>query len=283
MTDGSRVRFGYVDTHAGQVHYREAGSGSPVVLLHWTPGSSAQYSAVIQAFAAAGFRAIAPDLPGCGHSFRREGHWGIGDFAANLIECLDGWKFDRGIVAGGHLASEITIETALRQPARVGLAVLDGTPVWGEELRASILSRATPTPIELRESGEHLAGLWAQVWSGVRTWRPNAPWSPELGAYAMQLLKARMLAEFDMRPAQALLEYDIFGALEALNASRVPVLALTANDDPLTNCHEAVLARVAAATGYRFPGEHPVHRRATAGDYVAPIVERWRALQGVAR
>lgn len=278
MSEVPRTRFGYVDTAAGQVRYREAGAGVPVLLLHWMPGSSAQYSAVIEAFAAEGFRAIAPDLPGCGVSFRRSGHWSIGDFADNLIEAFAGWQFERGIVVGGHLSSEIAIEIALRRPERVALAVLDGTPVWDAELRASILSSATPKPIEVRADGEHLAGLWEQLCAEIRIWRPNEPWSPELGAYAMQLLKARMLADFDRRPARALLEYDIFGGLAALSEARVPVLALAAADDPLQNCHEAVLSRVAGATGHRFPGEHPVHRRATAAIYIAPILERWRAL-----
>ena len=58
--------------------------GPAVVLLHWGPGTSAQYSAIVDEFAARGFRAIAPDLPGFGHSMRRQGHWSVGDFADNV-------------------------------------------------------------------------------------------------------------------------------------------------------------------------------------------------------
>jgi pimeloyl-ACP methyl ester carboxylesterase len=277
------MRFGYLDTRQGQVHFREAGAGPAVVLLHWTPGSSAQYSAVIEAFAAAGFRAIAPDLPGFGQSFRREGHWSIGDFAATVIECITRWDGGPAILVGGHLGAEIAIETVLRAPGRIALAVLDGTPVWDETLRATIVSGATPAALEIREGGEHMAVLWTQVMGGLRIWRPNAAWTPELAAYAMKLLKARLLSDFDMRPSRALLDYDIFGALARLANAGVPVLALSAADDPLRNCHEALLARVPAATGHCFTGDHPVHRRSGAPEYVEPIIARWRALEEARR
>jgi pimeloyl-ACP methyl ester carboxylesterase len=91
----------------------------------------------------------------------------------------------------------------------------------------------------------------------------------------MKLLNARMQAGFDMRPARALLEYDVFAALAAV---RVPVLALTATDDPLQNCHATVLERVPGATGHCYAGDHPVHSRARAAEFIAPIVARYREL-----
>ena len=37
------MRFGYADTPLGQVHYREAGSGPAIVLLHESPISGRIY------------------------------------------------------------------------------------------------------------------------------------------------------------------------------------------------------------------------------------------------
>lgn len=266
-------RFGYVDTSRGQVHYREAGSGPAVVLLHWGPGRSAQYSAVVEQLARHGLRALAPDLPGFGQSLRREGHWSVGDFADNLLECLDGWGVARTTLAGGHLAALIAMEVARRAPPRVGLLVLDGTPVWDEALRQQILDRARPTPMVPREDGEHLLELWRHLFWEVRMWRPHAPWNEELGQFAMQLVKAKFLADFDTRPMRTLLEYDVFAALDSI---AVPTLALGATDDPLFNCHEAVLARVRGSTGHVFQGDHPLHRAAGAQDWVAPLLARLR-------
>lgn len=267
-------RFGYVDTRRGQVHYREAGAGPAVVLLHWGPGRSAQYSAVVDEFARQGVRALAPDLPGFGQSLRREGHWSVGDFADNLLECLDGWGLAHVTLAGGHLASLVAMEAARRAPARFALLVLDGTPVWDEALRRDILEKARPAPMLPREDGEHLKQLWQHLLWEVRMWRPQQPWSEELGAFAMQLVKAKFLADFDTRPMRTLLEYDVFAALDAI---AVPTLALTASDDPLSNCHEAVLARVRGSTGHVFRGDHPLHSAAGAAAWVEAIMARLRA------
>ncbi|MCU0757664.1 MAG: alpha/beta hydrolase [Steroidobacteraceae bacterium] len=268
-------RFGYVDTGRGQVHFREAGSGPAVVLLHWGPGTSAQYSAIVDELAARGFRAIAPDLPGFGRSLRREGHWSVGDFADSVLECLAGWELGRCTLVGGHLASLVAMEAARRAPQRFVLVALDGTPVWDEALRRDILAKARPAPMVPREDGEHLKELWKHLLWEVKMWRPQLPWGEEAGRFAMQLVKAKLLADFDTRPMQTLLEYDVFAALADL---QVPVLALSATDDPLFNCHESVLARVAGSTGHVFQGDHPVHSRAGAPAYVAPILERLRGL-----
>ena len=51
-----------------QLHFIESGSGKPVVLLHGFPESSYSWRKQIPALAAAGFRAIAPDLRGYNES-----------------------------------------------------------------------------------------------------------------------------------------------------------------------------------------------------------------------
>jgi pimeloyl-ACP methyl ester carboxylesterase len=295
------IRHGFLDTPRGQLHFRDAGRGRAVLLLHWTPGWSAQYDAIIEAFAARGLRAIALDLPGLGLSHRREGHWSIGDFANSVLAAIDwllplaggaaatagdGGRPLRCAIVGGHLSAEIAMDCALRAPHRFELVVLDGTPAWDAELRRSILDKATPAPMTIREDGTHLAELWRHVLWETRMWRPNAPWDESLGQFAMGLLRAKVLADFDMRPARALAEYDVLGALDRLRliarpaasaADRPQVLALTADDDPLRNCHDIVLARVPVATGHCFPGEHPVHVPARAVEYVAPILARLEA------
>ena len=51
-----------------QLHVAELGSGTPVLLLHGFPAHWADWRAQMEALAASGFRAIAPDLPGYGES-----------------------------------------------------------------------------------------------------------------------------------------------------------------------------------------------------------------------
>jgi pimeloyl-ACP methyl ester carboxylesterase len=273
-------KFGYIDTSSGQIHYREAGQGAAFVLLHWAPGSSAQYTGVLEALAARGVRAVAPDLPGFGNSLRCQGQWYIGDYARTVLEFLDALGIERCVLIGGHLSAEIAIEAALRAPRRFLYVGLDGTPTWDTELRRSILEKVMPAPFQPAEDGTHMLALWRHIMHEVRIWRPHAPFDASLAKFAMNLLQARMMAGFDMRPAKALLEYDAVAALRQLE---VPVLAISATDDPLYNCHEVVLANAAGAAGHVFVGDHPVHSRGRGSDYAAPLLEHYRKFTSGAR
>jgi pimeloyl-ACP methyl ester carboxylesterase len=273
-------KFGYIDTSSGQIHYREAGQGTAFVLLHWAPGSSAQYTGVLEALAAGGVRAVAPDLPGFGNSLRCHEQWHIGDYADTMLEFLDALGIERCVLVGGHLSAEIAIEAALRAPRRFLYVGLDGTPTWDTELRRSILEKVMPAPFQPAEDGTHMLALWRHIMHEVRIWRPHAPFDASLAKFAMNLLQARMMAGFDMRPAKALLDYDAVAALRRLE---VPVLAITATDDPLYNCHEAVLANAAGAAGHVFVGDHPVHSRGRGSDYAAPLLEHYRKFTSGAR
>ena len=273
-------KFGYIDTSSGQIHYREAGQGAAFVLLHWAPGSSAQYTGVLEALAARGVRAVAPDLPGFGNSLRCQGQWYIGDYARTVLEFLDALGIERCVLIGGHLSAEIAIEAALRAPRRFLYVGLDGTPTWDTELRRSILEKVMPAPFQPAEDGTHMLALWRHIMHEVRIWRPHAPFDASLAKFAMNLLQARMMAGFDMRPAKALLEYDAVAALRQLE---VPVLAISATDDPLYNCHEVVLANAAGAAGHVFVGDHPVHSRRRGSDYAAPLLEHYRKFTSGAR
>jgi pimeloyl-ACP methyl ester carboxylesterase len=51
-----------------ELHVAELGNGAPVLLLHGFPAHWADWEAQMRVLAAAGFRAIAPDLPGYGES-----------------------------------------------------------------------------------------------------------------------------------------------------------------------------------------------------------------------
>jgi pimeloyl-ACP methyl ester carboxylesterase len=275
FTGDGDVRFGYADTPAGQVHYRRAGEGPAFVFLHWAPGHGGQYRGVLPAVAAADCAGFAPDLPGFGMSCRRDGHWSIGDFADNVLAVLDALGIERCVLVGGHLAAEIALETALRAPSRIRLVVLDGTPTWDAETREKIVAAATPKAVVPEPDGSHLTRLWEHLLWETAMWRPKVAWSESLGHFAMGLLGAKMLAGFDMRPARALAEYD---AREALTRLVVPVLALTAEDDPLNNCHDTVLELCPSATGHCFGGDHPIHAPDRGADYFAPILARFREL-----
>jgi pimeloyl-ACP methyl ester carboxylesterase len=62
----------------GHIHYRLAGNGEIVVLLHGWPQHSLQWHSVAPRLAER-YRVLVPDLPGCGdsaHGIRQENHRG---------------------------------------------------------------------------------------------------------------------------------------------------------------------------------------------------------------
>jgi pimeloyl-ACP methyl ester carboxylesterase len=75
----------YVTTDGGlSIHYHEAGSGEPIVFLHGSgPGASgySNFKGNYSVFAANGYRAIVPDLPGFGLSSKPDTNYVLGTFA----------------------------------------------------------------------------------------------------------------------------------------------------------------------------------------------------------
>lgn len=72
QTGGSPVTDHRVEANGIRLHYKIAGSGEPVVLLHGFPETSHAWRKVIPAMSAR-FTVIAPDLRGCGASDRPDG------------------------------------------------------------------------------------------------------------------------------------------------------------------------------------------------------------------
>ena len=106
----------YTDVGGLRMAHVEAGGGAPVLMLHGEPTWSFLYRKMIPVFAAAGFRALAPDLIGFGRSDKPAA---VGDYsyAAHVswtrtwIEALDLHEItlvcqDWGSLIGLRLAAE---------------------------------------------------------------------------------------------------------------------------------------------------------------------------------
>lgn len=177
MTVSQPVRSGFVNVAHGQVHFRYAGHGPPVVLLHDSPRSSAMHRPMLQALAGE-FTAIAVDTPGYGLSTplpstpRPE----IEDFARALADTLTALGIERCPIYGFHTSSKINLQFAVDHPGRVSLAILDGLnlPPGGpsEEFIARYMK-----PFRLEEDGSHLAAAWAKARDLFRffPWFDTAP------------------------------------------------------------------------------------------------------------
>jgi pimeloyl-ACP methyl ester carboxylesterase/uncharacterized protein (DUF952 family) len=121
---------------------------TPVVLLHGFPETSHAFRHQLPALAAAGYRAIAPDLRGYGFSSRPRGlaHYAIDALVADIAALIDAVGAPAHVVGhdwGGALAWEL----AAAHPSKVRTVTVLNCP------RAAVLSRAlTRSADQLRRS-----------------------------------------------------------------------------------------------------------------------------------
>ncbi|GIW08450.1 MAG: hypothetical protein KatS3mg060_3255 [Dehalococcoidia bacterium] len=165
----SSIRRGFADTSLGQLHYRYAGSGPPLVLLHNTWLSSKMYLPVIPDLARR-FTVYAIDTLGQGDSDPAPPRdLEIAEYAQVLIEALDSLGLDRVSLAGHHTGSVIAAEASIQAPERVARLVLSGLPYWRNpatrlaQQDAPFFADWTPD-----ESGEFLPPLWRVHGGGGR-------------------------------------------------------------------------------------------------------------------
>ncbi|MEU4169239.1 alpha/beta hydrolase [Streptomyces sp. NPDC026665] len=152
----------FLRTKRFRIHYHEAGTGHPIVLLHGSgPGATAwsNFRPNIEALSA-GFRVLALDMPGWGESDTQTAETGR-DHVATLIEFLDETGVDRAALVGNSMGGMTSITTAIQHPDRVSHLVTMGAPSPGpnlfsagngpsEGLKALVQAYKEPTPENMR-------------------------------------------------------------------------------------------------------------------------------------
>lgn len=222
---------------ARQVHYRRAGSGPAVLLLHQSPMSSRDLLPVIERWQAE-FTLIAPDTPGYGLSdpFGREPVT-MEEIADGVIELLDALGIGRIAVYGFHTGAMIVGALASRHPGRLSCAVANGYVVMGDAARADFLAHYLPR-FEPRWDGGHLSWLWARLreqtiffpWyraSQATRMRYDVPTTVTLRDNANEFLRAGDHYRVAYHAAFA------FESVGALRKAAVPTLVTAATHDPL--------------------------------------------------
>jgi pimeloyl-ACP methyl ester carboxylesterase len=156
---GEGVRKGYADTPAGQIHYRTAGGGQPVLLLHQTPTSSKEYQRVIP-FLAEKYKVVAVDTLGYGNSDLPKGEPTVALYAETVGHLMDSLGIEQAHVVGHHTGAVIAVELAATQPERINKLVLSGCPSWDAEERNKILSSPGYAHVRYDAEGEFLMSKW---------------------------------------------------------------------------------------------------------------------------
>jgi pimeloyl-ACP methyl ester carboxylesterase len=162
---------------------------------------------------------------------------------------------------GGHTTAAVATEFVIVNPSRVERLVLDGSPVYDAAQRAANVG-SYAQPLVLDPEGSHMLWAWKRSFR-----RPDMPLQ-EVFDSAVDLLRAGMTWHTGY---EAVWHYDMESRLPLL---RLPVLALTSDDDPLNAAHQKVMELVEGVREHVFPGRlrQPFEARSQAFvDVVEPF------------
>lgn len=160
------IRKAYRDTplEGGtiQTHYRTAGEGAPLVVLHPSPMSSAFMVPVIDAVSDL-CHVLAPDTPGYGatDALPKPGN-DLSPYVDWLRAFVDAQGLERFLLYGSATGAQIAIEFAHACPERLDHLFLDNAVHFTDAERAEIMARYFPD-IAPRDDGSHLVDTWAMA------------------------------------------------------------------------------------------------------------------------
>jgi 3-oxoadipate enol-lactonase len=104
--------------NAVTLHYEERGEGMPVVLLHGFPFDHTIWAAQLAALSD-GYRVIAPDLRGHGHSPAPEGLYDMDIMASDVVKLLDDLDIEQAVWVGHSMGGYITLAGLRRAISRI--------------------------------------------------------------------------------------------------------------------------------------------------------------------
>ena len=156
-------RRGYADGPYGQVHFRDTGSGRPLVLCHQAPQTSRQFTNIYEPLHRRGIRAIGVDTPGFGESDPTPFVPTVEDWAAAIPAVLDHLGLEQVDVLGHHTGGMVATEVALQFEQRVRKLIINGPLPMSEEVRRRFLQGNEEREIGFvyKPDGSHLQQSFA--------------------------------------------------------------------------------------------------------------------------
>ena len=255
-----KLRKHYVETSRGLVHAQEAGSGPTLVLVTLTSFAPPLLDRVLPGLAGHGWRALSLDLMGYGRSDKRSVPWRVEDFADNLLEAIAACSAEPVGLVCGHFSCWTGIEIASRGaaalPALRGL-VLDGTPRYTPEQRATMQAEGPPPPQPWDERGSHALAYWNKVWRILHQLDPeralDAVPTQRFREAVMALMEASV---FEPNTAMAAAHFAIENKLPLVD---LPTLVMCSDTDWNLRHHEGIVAALPRARSLRLAGVNPMH------------------------
>src|SRR3989344_4687460 len=129
MEIGQDMREQTLDIGGIPVHYKIAGEGPAILILHGWGSSSASWVKVQEMLAAKGYRVVVPDLPGFGKTPAPSTIWGVEEYANFVNNFLDLLtlkvnKSQKFILVGHSFGGQTAIQFAVQHPEKLEKLVL---------------------------------------------------------------------------------------------------------------------------------------------------------------
>jgi pimeloyl-ACP methyl ester carboxylesterase len=233
-----RLKRMFVDVGGRRVHLRVMGDGPPVLLVHQSPRSSAEWLPLMRRMGDR-FTLVAPDTPGFGESAPLpQTAPDVADYARALLDLLNAMGIAH-IAAYGFHSGAIILMTALKlAPERFLAVACGGYALWTEAERADFGRRYTPA-FHPSPYGEHLAWAWNRILeqSWFFPWYRTEPDARLPGAHAdvarVNEIVMEILAAGNSFSAGYAAVLEAKRDLPPADAAMPPVLIAAYDGDPL--------------------------------------------------
>ena len=237
------MKRGYADTPEGQIHYRTAGEGEPLFLLHQT-GSSRQYRKLMPLLAGR-YRIFAPDNLGSGSSDPLPPNVRIADLARSMIHCMDFLGIEKAHIFGFHTGNKIATEMAATWPSRVDRLILCGHThsimVQHEALKAALMAVVGPSirKFEPEPDGSHLVKQWAAEFGSVAgLWWDASNFAREkLSPELFRRRRERVIEYLQIREVsevyRAIFDFDLGARMRQIRARTLLIEVATPQEEHL--------------------------------------------------
>lgn len=217
-------------------NFTALGGGPTVLMLHGIGGGHLAFAPQVETLASSGWRAVAWDMPGYGHSAPIEPYTfkGLAESCIRLIEAL---KCDSVTLVGHSMGGMVAQEVVARRPQLVDKLVLCGTTASfgkpdGDWQREFIAQRIGPL-----DAGKSMAEL-AEVLVPQMVGPGSLPEGVKLATHCMSLVPAATYR----RALEALITFDRRANLANI---AVPTLLIAGEHD--RNAPPAAMKKMAEA------------------------------------
>lgn len=175
----------FVQTADIRMHYLQAGTGLPVILVHGFPETSYEWRKQVPALVDAGYAVFAPDTRGFGRTEKPGGRVTRQLLALDIVNFMDALGIESAHLVGHDWGGIIAFKVAIDWPERITkLALLDTLcTIWAPGAVHGYWFKAQPYPEEMFANyhRQFIETVFTGAADPMLPQRPLSPWQGRAG------------------------------------------------------------------------------------------------------